>query len=165
MQRQDGKRCLPVGGSAQGRQHKPLNMESQSCLTPCDPTDCNPPGSSVHGILQQEYWSGLPCPPPEGLPHPGVESRSPALQVDSLPSGPPGKSDGTAAGTGGAEGLAWRPGVRVTHSVCPAGRSADSVSERALLTECRPESATTTSQKAEPCDGHVQRVNRGFRLL
>ena len=24
----------------------------QSCLTPCDPMDCNPPGSSVHGILQ-----------------------------------------------------------------------------------------------------------------
>ena len=24
----------------------------QSCLTRCDPMDCNPPGSSVHGILQ-----------------------------------------------------------------------------------------------------------------
>ena len=24
----------------------------QSCLTPCDPMDCSPPGSSVHGILQ-----------------------------------------------------------------------------------------------------------------
>ena len=23
-----------------------------SCLTLCDPMDCNPPGSSVHGILQ-----------------------------------------------------------------------------------------------------------------
>ena len=23
----------------------------QSCLTPCDPMDCSPPGSSVHGIL------------------------------------------------------------------------------------------------------------------
>ena len=22
--------------------------------------DCSPPGSSVRGILQQEYWSGLP---------------------------------------------------------------------------------------------------------
>ena len=26
--------------------------------------DYSPPGSSVHGILRQEYWSGLPCPPP-----------------------------------------------------------------------------------------------------
>ena len=31
---------------------------TQSCLTLCDPIDCNPPGSSVHGISQQEYWSG-----------------------------------------------------------------------------------------------------------
>ena len=25
---------------------------TQSCATPCDPMDCNPPGSSVHEILQ-----------------------------------------------------------------------------------------------------------------
>ena len=25
----------------------------QSCSTPCDPMDCNPPGSSGHGILQE----------------------------------------------------------------------------------------------------------------
>ena len=25
---------------------------TQSCLTLCDPMDCSPPGSSVHGILQ-----------------------------------------------------------------------------------------------------------------
>ena len=31
---------------------------AQPCLTLCDPTDCSPPGSSVHGILQEEYWSG-----------------------------------------------------------------------------------------------------------
>ena len=30
--------------------------------------DCSPPGSSVHGILQQEYWSGFPRPPPEIFP-------------------------------------------------------------------------------------------------
>ena len=28
--------------------------------TLCNPMDCSLPGSSVHGILQQEYWSGLP---------------------------------------------------------------------------------------------------------
>ena len=27
-------------------------LVSQSCLTLCDPMDCSPPGSSVHGILQ-----------------------------------------------------------------------------------------------------------------
>ena len=25
---------------------------TQSCLTPSDPMDCSPPGSSAHGILQ-----------------------------------------------------------------------------------------------------------------
>ena len=39
---------------------------------------------------RQEYWSGLPCPPPGDLPNPGIEPRSPALQVDSLPFELPG---------------------------------------------------------------------------
>ena len=39
----------------------------------------------------QEYWGGLPCPPPEDLPNPGVKPRSPTLQADSLPVEPPGK--------------------------------------------------------------------------
>ena len=43
------------------------------------------------GILQARNWSGLPCPPPGDLPNPGIEPRYPALQVDSLPSEPPGK--------------------------------------------------------------------------
>ena len=34
---------------------------------------------------RQEYWSGLPCPPPGDIPNPGIELRSPALQADSLP--------------------------------------------------------------------------------
>ena len=29
------------------------------------------------GFSQQEYWSGLPCPPPEDLPDLGVEPASP----------------------------------------------------------------------------------------
>ena len=42
-----------------------------------DPMDCSPPGSSVHGISQQEYQSGLPCPPLlEDLPDPGIEPAS-----------------------------------------------------------------------------------------
>ena len=42
-------------------------------------------------ILQQQYWSGLPCPPPEDFPNPGFKSGSPALQVDSLPAELTGK--------------------------------------------------------------------------
>ena len=37
---------------------------AKSCLTLTDPMDCSLPGSSVHGIFQQEYWSGLPLPSP-----------------------------------------------------------------------------------------------------
>ena len=35
---------------------------TQSCLTLCDPMDCNPPGSSVHGILQARIleWVAIP---------------------------------------------------------------------------------------------------------
>ena len=43
------------------------------------------------GFSRQEYWSGLPCPPPGDLPYPGIEPRSPELQADSLLSEPPGK--------------------------------------------------------------------------
>ena len=64
----------------------------QSCPTLCDPMDCKParllcpwdsPGKNTgvgcHALLQG------------GLPHPGMEPLSPALQADSLPSEPPGK--------------------------------------------------------------------------
>ena len=61
--------------------------------------DCNPPGSSVHGIFQEEYQSGLPCPPPGDLPTPGIDSRSPALQADSLSSESPGKHKNTGMGS------------------------------------------------------------------
>ena len=40
---------------------------------------------------RQEYWSGLPFPSPGDLPNLGIKPRSPALQVDSLPSEPPRK--------------------------------------------------------------------------
>ena len=40
------------------------------------------------GLSRQEYWSGLPCPPPGDLPDPGIGPMSPvtpALQADSFP--------------------------------------------------------------------------------
>ena len=41
------------------------------------------------GFSREEYWSGLPCPPPEGLPSPGIKLKSLALQVNSLLTEPP----------------------------------------------------------------------------
>ena len=53
-------------------------------------------GSSVQaplymGFSWQEYWSGLPFPSPEDLPHLGIEPGSPTLKADALPSEPLGK--------------------------------------------------------------------------
>ena len=41
--------------------------------------------SQSMGFSRQEYWRGLPCPPPGDLPDPGIEPASPAHQADSLP--------------------------------------------------------------------------------
>ena len=46
------------------------------------------------GFPRQEYWSGLPFPPPGYLPDTGIEPESlasPDWQVVSLPLVPPGK--------------------------------------------------------------------------
>ena len=43
-------------------------------------------------LYQQENWGGLPVPFPGDLPHPGIIPRLPALQADSLPTKPPGKT-------------------------------------------------------------------------
>ena len=50
----------------------------QSCPTLCNPIDCSPP-SQAHlsvGFSSQEYYSGLPCPPPGDLPGPGIKPAS-----------------------------------------------------------------------------------------
>ena len=55
------------------------------------------PWTSAHqaplsmGFPMQEYWSGLPFPPPEHLPSLGVESVSPALAGRFFTTEPPGK--------------------------------------------------------------------------
>ena len=48
--------------------------------------------SSVHGILQARYWSGLLPPSPGDLPDLEIEPRSSTLQADSLLSEPPGET-------------------------------------------------------------------------
>ena len=41
---------------------KPKVLVAQSCLTLCNPMDCSPPGSSVHGISQARIleWVAMP---------------------------------------------------------------------------------------------------------
>ena len=66
-----------------------------SCLTVCDPMDCIAHQAPLSmGFSKQEYWSGLSCPPPGHLPHPGIEPTSlmsPALADGYLPLVPTGK--------------------------------------------------------------------------
>ena len=62
---------------------------AQLCPTLCDPMDC-----TIHEFSRPDYWSGQPFPSPGDLPSPGIEPRSPSLQVDSLPAEPQGKSSG-----------------------------------------------------------------------
>ena len=53
------------------------------------------------GLFRQEYRSGLPFPPPGDLPDPGIEPESPAspaFQVDSFTTEPPGKPKRLAYG-------------------------------------------------------------------
>ena len=73
---------------------------AQSCLTLCDPMDCTPPGSSVHGASPGKN-TGVGCHAllQGNLPNPGTEPTSPALLVDSLPSEPPGKPKNTGVGS------------------------------------------------------------------
>ena len=66
-------------------------MCAQLCPTPCDPMDCSLPGSPVHGIFQARVLEWVAISFSRGSSHPGIESGSPALQADALPSEPPGK--------------------------------------------------------------------------
>ena len=55
------------------------------CLTLCDPMGCSLPGVHLSmGLSRQEYWGGLPFPPPEDLPDSGIEPQAPAWQADSF---------------------------------------------------------------------------------
>ena len=67
---------------------------AQSCPTLCDPMDY-----SVHGILQASILEWVAFPSLGDLPNPGINPRSPSLQVDSLPAEPQGKPKNTGVGS------------------------------------------------------------------
>ena len=71
-------------------------LVAQSCPTLSNPIDCNPPGSSVHGILQARILEWVAIPFSRGSSQPRTELRSPA---DSLPAEPQGKPKDTGMGS------------------------------------------------------------------
>ena len=66
-------------------------MLTQSYPIVYDPMDCSPLGFSVHGILQARILEWVAFPSPGHIPYPGIEPGFPALQVDTLPTEPPGR--------------------------------------------------------------------------
>ena len=60
-------------------------LVAQSCLTLCNPMDCSPSDSAVHGILQERIMEWVAFPTPGDVPNPGIEPGSPALLAVSLP--------------------------------------------------------------------------------
>ena len=58
-----------------------LILIAKSCLTLVTPWTIAHQALLSMGFSRQEYWSGFPFPSPGDLPNPGIEPRSPALQV------------------------------------------------------------------------------------
>ena len=75
-------------------------LVAQSCLTLCDPMDCSPPGTSVHGDSSGKN-TGVGCYAllQGNLPNKGIKPRYPALQMNSLLSEPPGKHKNAGVGS------------------------------------------------------------------
>ena len=65
-------------------EHRGGGLVAKSCSTLVIPWTiaCQAPLSI--GFSRQGYWSGFAFPSPGGLPDPGMEPKSPALQADSL---------------------------------------------------------------------------------
>ena len=79
-----------------GHKIKVKVLVTQSCPTLCNLTDCSPPGSFVHGILQARILEWVTILFSRESPDSGIKPRSPSLQVDSLP-GKPRSQDSTTA--------------------------------------------------------------------
>ena len=59
-------------------------LVAQFFPTLCDPMDCSPPGSSVHGDTPGKNTEMGCLPFSRDLSNPGIEPRSPTLQANSL---------------------------------------------------------------------------------
>jgi len=97
-----GQFAGPILPSLTRRLCRAMRVHAQSlqrCRTLCDPIDCSPPGSSVHGILQARILQGVAMPFSRGSRVGSSQPRdqtcifSPFLhwQMGSSPLAPPGK--------------------------------------------------------------------------
>ena len=82
-----GSVCLCVYVCVRVRVH----AHTQLCPALCNPMDCSPPGSSVHGIFQARILEWVAISFSGDVPDLGIEPGSPTLQAEALPSELPGK--------------------------------------------------------------------------
>ena len=76
-------------GTVPGVEVKVEVLVTQLCPTLCNPVHCSPPGSPLSmGFSKQEYWSGLPWPPPGDLPDPGIKVPGVGIQQTAWPRNP-----------------------------------------------------------------------------
>ena len=66
-------------------------LVAQSCPTLCDPMDCSPSGSSVHGIFQPRILEWVAISFSRDLPNLGLKPTFPALVSKFFTTEPPGK--------------------------------------------------------------------------
>ena len=106
-----GGSCPKALGRGQpGLTPPPHLSQSQACFPTLNPINCSPPGSSVHGILQERILEWLPFPSPRDLPDSEIELTSPALTGSFFTTEPPGKPGlGLGLGLGLELGLGKRP--------------------------------------------------------
>ena len=64
----------------------------QTCLTLCDPVDCSPPGSSLHGFLQARILAWLAMPASRGSSRPRNQTCSSCIADRFFPAEPPQKT-------------------------------------------------------------------------
>ena len=87
-----GARLLGWAGEPEGSGPSSTLCGGSSVAQSCEllgPLDCSPQAALSMGFSRQEHWSGLPFYSPGDLSNPGIESGSPALRVDSLPTESP----------------------------------------------------------------------------
>ena len=91
-------------------------LVAQSCLTLCDPVDCSPPGSSVHGILKARILEWVAIPFSRRCSWPRDRTRVSHIGGTFFVTEPPGKPKGHVASLSGIErwSPAWLVGILTT---------------------------------------------------
>ena len=88
-----------VSRASAARVRKMKVLVARPCGILWNSTDCNPPDTSVHGILQARILEWVAIPFCRGSSWPRDRTRPPVLQADSLPSELPGKQLCDSSGT------------------------------------------------------------------